>query len=355
MRMRIIFAGIICRFFTLGTLLLALPIFAQESDRIAALISAISYGVPKSPAFELLPERASEVTNIVTPHDASTNITNIFDGRRLRTGVAFDGRPFSFSVGSLQEYRANPLKQILWRTVLSFGTAPASNDVFCSAGLRLPLIDLGDSRANKKYVDRLEEAYANALAKLDRPRFDAPPEAFLQRSLQASKMTEPVRDSLAQAAWNALKVDAGVAFMLRAQSGDILPDSLGMNRWGIWVATGLPLWKIGQLTVCGKTSWISTDSSQQETDRRLLGARARFFITKSIAASIEGAKIWSIYQNRPELDESWNHFAALIELQVPVVGGWLGIVYGGDTSRREKPDAKLSFNYAVSMNRLIKK
>jgi hypothetical protein len=61
---------------------------------------------------------------------------------------------------------------VLYRTVFSVGTASEStknSDVFVGFGLRIPIIDKGDPRADKKYIKDLEYAYIKAADEVTHP------------------------------------------------------------------------------------------------------------------------------------------------------------------------------------------
>jgi hypothetical protein len=346
---------------TVGVLIaVSVNCFGQDSKKIEKLINDVYYGVPSSPAFELLPDKPSEVTHLATPHDIVSNITNFIDGGKLRTGVAFDIRPFAYAVGSLSAYQKSKIKQILWRTVFSVGTSPKgkdNNDTFLGAGLRISLIDDGDSRASSTFIKELENAYVKELDKLRPPPLSGPIEVFQQRaaSVENSDSLKNIRNSFLKKSWNAKKWDVGIAISSNAASGSLKTDSLKYDRFGLWTAFGLPITKIAQLTISGKTSWISTKLSSEESNRSVAGARARFFLADWLATSGEFSKVWSRYHANGELNESWNHLAVVVEFKIPVLGGWLSLAYGGDSPRRENKDSKFLFNYAIYTDRLLKK
>lgn len=329
--------------------------FAQSPEELA---NAISYGIPVTPAFELLPGKPSEITNIVTPRDVYATVPSFISTGKLKTGISADFRPFAYSVGSLTEYQQKPWKQALWRTVLAVGTAPdvTNNDAFLSAGLRISIIDEGDPRANKAYTERLSAAYAAGIASLGPPSFTITPDQLKVRSQAGSAAADVERKKLSRETWNKLKVDVGAAYMVRAASGSYLSDSLTGDRWGVWAASGLPLGEAGQLTVTGKASrMIRVANDQGETGRYVVGTRARFFVSDQFALSGEVARLWSTYGKSPNLSEAWTHFAVIVELNVPILGGWLNLAYGGDSAHRTGSNDKFSFSYAVAANRILKK
>lgn len=335
-----------------------LPIVAPAQSTPEELANAISYGVPVSPAFELLPGKPSEITNIVTPKDLYATVPSFISNGKLKTGVSADFRPFAYSVGSLTEYQQKPWKQALWRTVLAVGTAPdvTGNDSFLSAGLRMSIIDRGDPRANKEYTDKLSSAYAQGILSAGPPSFTITQDQLKARSQAGSAAAEKVRQQLSRQTWNKFKVDVGAAYMLRAKNGSYLSDSLSSNRWGVWAASGLPLGDAGQLTITGKASQlIRVADEQAETGRYVVGTRARFYVSDRFALSGEAARLWSTYGNSPNLSESWTHFAVIAEINVPLLGGWLNLAYGGDSAHRTGATDKFSFSYAVAANRMLKK
>ena len=340
-----------------------LPGLGQDPE---ALVNTINYGIPVSPAFELLPSKPSETSNLVTPKDFYTTVPSFVSNGKLKTGVAADVRPFSYCIGNLTEYQNNPLKQALWRTVLAVGTAPdvSGNDVYLSTGLRTTIIDKGDPRANKAYTDRLATAYAQGLGSLPPPpSFTMTQDQLNVRAIQAAQATElgmssadKERENILKDSWNAFKVDIGGAYLIKAIEGSFQSDNLKADRWGLWVASGIPLGKKGQLSITGKTSkTIKPTDSQSETSRNVAGGRLRFFISESFALSTEVAGLWSNYNQDANLNEAWTHFAVITEIKVPLIGGWLNLAYGGDTTHRTSANSKFSFSYAIAANRILKK
>jgi hypothetical protein len=319
---------------------------------------SLDFGVPPSPAFELLPDRPSEVTHVTTPKDLQTNVRSFFTGTELRTGVAMDIRPFSGLASSLREYWKDRGKQVAWRTVLSLGTsarATGSSDAILALGLRLPVLDRGDPRADSAYISRLETAAQNAFLRQGQPPLDsAESDAFFkQRVDSVSAAIQSTRDSFRLAKWNALRLDLGVGGSVLASGGQLQRDKVSSDRAGAWVALALPVWSIAEFTVSGKGLWANADSSTKEAQRYLVGSRLRAFPLDWIALSVEGARVWSRY-DASSLNESWNHFAVGGDIKLPMNAGWLSVVYGGDTRRREDPDAMFSIEYAILKERRMK-
>jgi len=321
------------------------------------MIQSVSYGVPASPAFELLPGKPSEVVRIATPHDISTSLLGLLNGTRLRTGAAFDIRPLATMAGSLREYQSGSLlNQIAWRTVLAVGTiaAPdASGDVLLSAGIRIPLIDRGDPRADKEYADRLQRTFINGLDV--QPGLNDPDAAIDSLTLNAAKNLEPIREEWIERSWNAFRVDIGLAGMLRSRGGSLKADNLKGQSLGAWAATSFGIGTFGEVTASLKYTSTATEIASQESDNIAIGARGRAFASGSFAISLEGARVWSIHDDMPGLDEQRTHLAALAEIRISYIGGWLGIGYGGDPGRSGDPQGKLSLHYAIYRDPLISK
>lgn len=327
-----------------------------KREAIGKLMSTVDYGVPDSPAFELLPERPSEVTNVVTPKDFKSAVSAWHDGAKLRTGLALDSRPLVKSGGSLQQYQSSWLRQAAFRTVLSAGTSAAmqgSTDVVIAGGLRIPLIDKGDPRADRKYNDSLALVYDSAIEALGPPPLRAPFDTFVARAAKASVALDPVREDFRRKHWNAVKLELGLAASLQASSGIIRRDSIEADRAGLWGALAVPLVRVGQLTIAGKTAWTRSDTSVAETNRSLVGARLRLFPSEQLSLSAEFARVWSDHSRDTSHNDRWNHLAAVFEWYVPELKGWLGLAYGGDTKRRDDTGDKLSFSYAIFHQRLM--
>jgi hypothetical protein len=337
----------------------ASPSLTNPGRREAVEALFLDFGVPSSPAFELLPDKPSEVTHVTTPKDLQANARTFFTGTELRTGMAVDVRPLSGMAQSLREYRKDPGKQLAWRTVLSFGTSArstGSSDVVLALGLRLPVLDRGDPRADSAYISRLESAYRAALEKQEQPGLEdeGSDSLFQERANRASAAIQAVRDSFRLENWNALRLDLGVGGSLLATGGALQRDKVSSDRAGAWVALALPIWSIAEGTISGKGLWANADSSTQEAQRYLLGSRIRIFPVNWISFSVEGARVWSRYDTAT-LNESWNHFGAGVDVKLPLQAGWLSVAYGGDTSRRDDPDAMFSVEYAVFKERRMKR
>ncbi|HEX7241159.1 MAG TPA: hypothetical protein VF263_12875 [Longimicrobiaceae bacterium] len=329
---------------------------AVPRDSILALVNPVHFGIPTSPAFALLPEQPGEVPHVVTPSDFQAVLKSWFDGNRLKVGAAFDSRPFVRSAGDLRSYARSPLRAALFRTVVSAGTAAArkgSDDVLMAVGVRFPLIDRGDPRADSAYQERLAAAYTAALVSLGPPPFDAGPEVFAERRRQASAALDSIRRRYAAEHWNALKLDVGLAGSVRTAGDEPRADSLQGRQGGIWSALSLPLERFGQLTFSGRAVWSRADTATDPTGSYTAGARARLFASDRFAFSAEAASVWGRYDDGG-LDERWTHLGVAAEWYVPELKGWIGAGYGGDTGRRGEPDARFALRYAFYRDRVLK-
>ncbi|HET7463868.1 MAG TPA: hypothetical protein VFJ82_21610 [Longimicrobium sp.] len=332
------------------------------SGAIESLVSQISFGIPSSPAFALLPGQASEVQHVVTPHDFQSAISTWTTDGKLHAGAALDFRPFS-TAGSLREYQQHPSRQIAWRTVFSAGTAQAadgSTDVMVAAGLRIPVIDRADPRADPAVVRRLENAYQAALLAQGPPGLNATPEKFVQRADSAAKLIQPVRDSIAAANWNRLKWDLGVGLAARAHSGVFRQDSLTADRGGFWTSLAVPVGSAIQASGTAKLTLAQADSAGAERVRGVVGGRLRVFPRGALALSAEAAQVFARYRDRTDQDESWTHVGVLLEFPSTFLAGfirsgWIGVGYGGDLSRAGERAPQLSLQYAFYQNRVLKR
>jgi hypothetical protein len=325
-------------------------------ETIGRLISAVEFGLPESPAFELLPDRPSEVVHVVTPKDFKSALGSWHDGSRLRVGAAIDARPLVRQGGSLEQYRRSWWRAAAFRTVFSAGTAAAvegSRDVVLAAGFRVPLIDRGDPRADDSLNAALGAAYAMAITKLGQPPFDEPFSTFVARSMKASPALDSIRKAFSRAHWNDLKFEIGVAGSVQASSGRVVLDSIQAGRVGAWGALAVPVLEVGQLTLAGKAIWPSSDSAHTEKDRQSVGGRIRFFLDERLSLSGEFSRVWSGQESSSGPDQRWNHLALLAEWYVPELKGWLALAYGGDADRPGEDKDQLSLTYAFSRQRLI--
>jgi hypothetical protein len=323
---------------------------------IGDLISDVEYGVPESPAFELLPDRPTEVVHVVTPKDFKSAIGTWKDGSKLRIGAALDSRPLVRKGGSLQEYQQSWLRQAAFRSVLSAGVSAAtegSTDAVVAAGLRIPLIDRGDPRADPELNRRLANAYNSALANLPQPGLRDPLDSFVVRSKKAAASADTVRQSYGREHWNSLKLELGAAASVQAASASISRDSIQANRAGVWGALALPVLRLGQLTLSGKAAWISAELPTDESSRHVVGARLRLFPSEQLSLSGEFARIWSNHDDAAALDQRWDHLAVVAEWYVPELRGWLGVAYGGEITGDVDRGDQLSLTYALYAQRLL--
>ncbi len=333
------------------------PTDSAKRTALAGLLAPVYYGIPTSPAFALLPNQPTEVTNIVTPKDFQSNFRAFHDGLKLRAGVAIDTRPFVASVGDLDDYNSSWVKRAMFRTILSAGTATAvdgTSDVIAAAGVRIPLIDNGDARGDPAFLESLSRAYNQALTAQGPPPFPPNRDTLAARGARASAALAPLRNAYAASHWNALKFDLGFAGSLRAKGAQARRDSVQQNRAGMWTAMTLPVSTFGQVTVAGNAIWSRADSLNGETSRQVAGARAVLFASARLNASAEVAAVWSKHGNASNLNERWTHVGGIVEWYVPELGGWVGAGYGGDSSRRTNPGDRFAVHYAIYRDRVLK-
>jgi hypothetical protein len=318
---------------------------AGDSSRIGELIQYADYGVPGSPAFELLPEQPSEVVHALTPKDFLSQIRTWTQGGKLKLGVAADTRPFVRSGGTLAQYQASRWRQALFRTVLSVGIAANHdhmNDAVFATGLRFALWDNGDPR-RREVVSKVEQSYLNALGQLGPPPADASREELAARSARASKAADATREVARRNYWNAFKVDLGLAGSAGSHGAATEFDSLEQNRAGVWLAASLPVGSWAQLTGSGKASWARADSVTQETQRQSAGVLLRAFPTAQLSLAFEASRLHQRY----ELDgrNRWTtRLAGAAEMYVGELKGWVGVGYGADPNGKEE---KATLYYAL--------
>lgn len=329
---------------------------------IEGLVSQISYGIPTSPAFTLLPDQPSEVQHLATPHDFQSAVTSWFSGGKLQTGAALDFRPFS-AAGSLRQYQQDPMRQIAWRTVLSAGTAQAgqgSSDVLVSVGLRIPVIDRADPRADPAVVSRLETAYQAAILSQGPPGLGVTAAKLQERADSAARLIQPVRDSIAAENWNRFKWDLGLALATRARGGVFREDSLASDRGGFWTAVAVPLGRSIQASGTAKLTFARADTAGAERLRSVVGAHVRVFPGAALALSAEAAQVWSRHRDRTDQDQNWTHLGAVLEFPSTflagfIKSGWIGVGYGGDINREGNRSPQFTFQYAFYQNRILKR
>ncbi len=345
-----------------SALLDSLGVLLSDSTRRAGLVTmlgGISYGVPSSPAFELLPNRPEEVTPLLTPHDFQSAISTWFDGNRLRVGLAVDSRPFVQTVGDIRDYQKDGWRQVLFRTVVGLGTSAAtegSQDVIGAVGVRTVLVDRGDPRTDLEFQDQLAKAIVARLTEAGQPKLGAKAADVKQRLAGPSgSPLKGLRDKYVASHWNATRVALGFAASARVSGGALKRDSLQRDQAGVWSSASTGIGRVAQLTGVGKAVWSRADSVSQETARQVLGARLLVFTGESVSLSAEVAGTWTRHKHAASLDEYWNHYAVVLEWYVPELKGWLGVGYGGDTSHRDRQGDGIELRYAFYRDPVLKR
>jgi hypothetical protein len=324
--------------------------------RLAALMRPGDYGVPRSPAFELLPEQPSEVTHLVTPHDFQSNLKSWYDGGKVKAGIAVDTRPFARAGGSLTDYQSSARRRVAFGTILSAGTATAvtgSKDVLGALGLRIPLVDRADPRLDSAYLASLAKAYNQSLIDQGPLPLNATDSVKDARALKASKAGEPVRRQFAKTHWNVLRIELGLAGSATSASGAARRDSVTSDAGGAWLGVRLPIESYAQLSVAAKGRWSRASRDSTETQRLAAGARVLGFLGDELSLSVETSWVRADHSRLASLDDSWLHLGAVLEWYVPELGGWIGAGYGGDRQRSRASGNQFSLQYAVYTDRLI--
>jgi hypothetical protein len=328
---------------------------SSSRECILGILNPVHFGVPSSPAFELLPGQPTEIPNVLTPADLQSTVRSWVDGGKLRAGVGLDTRPFVRSGGDLRTYAENSLRQVLFRTVLSAGTAIApdnADDVILAAGVRIPIIDLGDPRGDLAYQNRLATRYTDALKALGQPPFTMTAEHQAARLDSAATAVDSVRKNYAASHWNAVKLDVGLAGSVRSLGGNAAADSVRVQQGGVWLALALPLAAVGQLTLAGKAVWAETDTATDEAARYVGGVRLLLFASDRFSLAFEGSTTWTRFDD-DELNDDWLRVGTVVEWHVPELGGWIGVGYGGSRGRDDGQAGGLSLQYSFYRDRVL--
>jgi hypothetical protein len=307
-----------------------------------------------SVAFELLPEKASEVAHVYTSHDLESRLSQWLEGGKIKTGVAIDTRPFAMLSGSLKDYPKG-FNRLAYSTVLAIGTAKETaggNDIVTAVGLKIPLLDRGDPRLDQALQDKLNSEFGRAFPDIDRfPESDDI--AAVQKKAEEAWERKSIQDAIVRFRRDHRfdgRIDVGLAGSVTSSEDG---GSFQRRSGGVWLAGAVPLWKSGQLCGSGKTIWVRVDADTLETARTVLGVRLRLFPSELFSLSAEAAHSWSAYGRQVALDEEWNHYGILGELYVKTLKGWIGVGYGGDTRHRSAPDNEVALHYAFYRERIL--
>ena len=343
---------------------LSTTIYGQTNrDNVAAAINNAYFSVPESPAFALLPNKPSEITDLATPHDFLAQLPVFIDGDNLRTGVALDFRPFALAPKnlSLEKYqqKKNWLKRGLWRTSVSLGSIPIpeSSDLNVSLGIRIPIIDKADPRNNKKLQKDLQDTYLDWLEEQGPLPFDAT-SSDAQARLDAKKPAlKEIREAFVKNHWNATRLTLGLASMWRAENSSFKRDSIEGDKVGGWIAYSAPFFKMKshQFATSVKHVWNNNVEDDELNREWTIGVRHRWFICGIAALSAEASWRGNTFKNNDAMRDRWLQYGVILEVPCDLLKGVFGISYGGTVDRDNGDDPPFGVSYAVYTDRLIKK
>lgn len=332
-------------------------------DEVAAVLTPDLFAVPDAPAFELLPNKPSEVTHLAEPTDFSAHIDAWHNGDQLVAGVALDARPFVNNGGSLSDYQNSNGRRMLFRTILSAGTAKAvtgPTNVLAALGLRVPIFDGGDPRADSSEQSRLATAYNKAKELVGEPAFPVSPvspDTKRRTDSMANVILDSLRAAYAAKHWNAVRFVIGLAGSALVQSAALTPDSVTTQAGGAWAALAFPLGQVGgplQVTIAGKESWSRPDTVGGETRRASAGVSLLAHLGNAFALSAEYSYVSSVHRQAPQANDQWSHLALLSEWYIASIKGWLGVSYGGDSGRAANHANQFGLHYAIYHDRILK-
>lgn len=333
---------------------LVAPASGQDPSKLFS-----TFGVPSAPAFEFLPDRPSQVTHVSTASDLRASASQLILGGTLGTTAAIDVRPFAFTGGNLRQYREDPRRRALWRTAVSLGTAPAgedSPDVIVAAGIRIPLFDAGDPRASFEHTKMLLDSVAQQFDIEQPPDPDIISSEWMDEQLRKADAADRVRQRWQDQHWNARRVEIGLAASALVGGAELDADSLGGDRVGVWIAgaTGVGGW--AEVSLNGKTAFVSPDSADGETARHLAGTRLRIRPVKWLAIAGEASHTWR--RRDDDSNDDWWHFSVGLEIPTGFLSEWLGegwivVAWGTDASREGDSASGWELRYNVSRNRVV--
>jgi hypothetical protein len=357
----------------------------------------VDLAVPDSPAFYVLGITPDSVVRPVTPRDLAVGLLNGVDvNGNFQTGVAIDSAPYIMVRGretTLEEYRTNTWKRMLWNTQVSAATTKGASDddeaVRAALGLRVTLADTGDPRMDETLgnciaraldegakaeelqqirdkSDQLDREIAEAERTGDRQtvaRLEADRQKIEEELNRVyASVTNPLIEKcnnnpeLKSKLWNKSGITLGVGPAFDSEKGDIGDISYsGVGVYGS-IAIGkdyfAPFGDIAQLVAGVKYRQdelvpIENQSGEfDKVDELMLATRLRLGL-QSFNFFGEGAFISEDGDARGS-DEYWK---VAVGTDIALANDlWLSVGVGGDIGRHEQEDTFILANlkYAFS-------
>lgn len=314
--------------------------------------NTLDLSVPESPAFTVLGLTPNTVTRPASPRQLAASLLNGVDQNgNFQSGVAIDTAPYMLFYGNevtLQKYEGSRVIQFLARTQLSFATAKGASSSDKSArlatGLSLTIVDKGDARLDKVFLNKL----VNAATEIQNSAPPIRPTATEEEKAKAAKDIEDkveakvrqIREEQRKAVWNRSSwVVAGAPSWI---SKDGTTSHLAPNGAAVWSSLaygfeGVPgLQENAQLIIHGRfhskeyvPDAVTTGQFYQQQSA-VFGARFRFGNENTIG-SFETAYIHVSPVGRPT--DSFFRLTAGAEKRL-TDNVWLHFGIGGESGQK---------------------
>ncbi|MEO5928536.1 MAG: hypothetical protein ABIR47_01270 [Candidatus Kapaibacterium sp.] len=211
-------------------------LYGQSLGSLPAVDSLARFeAIPNDLVFELLGLPGNSIQQPGTVSAILASLTSAVDFKgNLAPGAAITLAPYQLIMGDsleLKDYVGNSLVRILSNTQISLGTAPArdaDSALDWGAGLRIVILNSGDGRVNKTYIDQLLNAGDTLLKRFPLPNVGSTVSpSQLSDNTKALKMSIDARNIMLKDSVDSVDVNALASYLKRADSlGSPISDSL---------------------------------------------------------------------------------------------------------------------------------
>jgi hypothetical protein len=242
-------------------LLYSYAVYSQNEETIGE--NKLNFAIPDLPAFKALGSEPSNILRPSTPESFSMIISQFYNGENISLPANFAAEiaPWILAKSNritLADYHKH---DILYSTRISLGTSRDSlNQYNFALGLRFSIIDKGDLKNDKDFLDLLFAKLEEHLDKKDALRlqfmhdhelsfdeYNANKELYeqeIEKMIQGNidEEIETMKKAYKEVYWNREKLD--IAFATVGYSTDSIGSNLGFKSFDGWVSYALPVLKM---------------------------------------------------------------------------------------------------------------
>lgn len=253
--------------------------YAQDAQ---VQTSRLDYAIPDAPGFKIIDDNPSTIIRPGNLREITVAVQNVITSGVLPENFATEFSPMLVIAGpdaTLQDYRD---LRWLYSTRISVATKTGntgSGKTLAGIGIRTSLIDEGDPRNDKAFIDTLA-MYATAINQSLSP--NSAPTSSVQRLNPPQSVLDSVesaiqrlRERKKERSWNEQVLEVAAAVAL--DSPDSLTTDIIGTRWNAWLYYSNPIGNLGHAILSGTVGNMRSPSGAYG-DKMAWAAAARFYI-----------------------------------------------------------------------------